>query len=273
MRDLGYVEGQNIVLERRSSAGDPAPLPKLAIELVQLKVDVLYATGPAAVRAAHDATKTIPIVAFDLETDPVATGLVRSLNRPGGNVTGLFLDLPDLAGKSLALLHQAVPNMEAVHVFWDSTTGTAQLEAVRSAARRLGVAVNLLEMDTGADLDPALLRSTATPAHPLVFLSSPIISGKSKHIAEFTVRHRLPAISAFRAFAESGGLLSYGPDLLAFRRFAATYVDKVLNGTPPADLPVQQPSTFEFVVNLQTANLLGLAMPQSLLLSATEVIK
>jgi len=273
MRELGYIEGQNITFERRSSAGDPEPLPKLAIELVQLKVDVLYATGPAAVRAAHRATNSIPIIAFDLETDPVAAGLVRSLNRPGGNLTGLFLDLPDLAGKWLELLHQAAPDRKAVYVLWDSTTGSAQLNGARSAAKRLGVDVDLLEIRNSSDLDRALSRTEDGRAHALVILSSPLVSANSQRIAEFTLHRRLPAISAFRTFADSGGLLSYGPNLIVFRRFAAAYVDKLLNGAKPADLPIQQPNTFEFIVNFRTADALGLSLPQSVLLRADEVIK
>jgi putative ABC transport system substrate-binding protein len=273
MRDLGYVEGQNVIFERRSSAGHPEPLPKLAAELVQRKVDVLYATGPSAVRAARDATKIIPVVAFDLETDPVDAGFVRSLNRPGGNLTGLFLDLPDLAGKWLELLREAAVETNAVYVLWDSTTGAAQLRAARSAATRLGLGVEILEIRNSADLDRALARTTPGRTHGLVALSSPLISGNSRRIAEFSLRQRLPAISAFRTFADGGGLLSYGPDLIAFRRFAAAYVDRILKGAQPAELPVQQPNTFEFIVNLRTARALGLTIPQTLLLRADEVIK
>ena len=273
MRSLGYIEGQNISFERRSSEGRSEPLPNLAAELVRLDVDVLYATGPAAVRAARDATSKIPVVAFDLETDPVGAGLVRSLNRPGGNVTGLFLDLPDLAGKWLQLLHQSVPDRKVVYVLWDSTTGSAQLTAARSAAQRLAIDLDILEIRNSSDLDRTLSRTTEGRAHGLVVLSSPLFSGNSQRIAEFTLRHRLPGISAFRAFADNGGLLSYGPDLVAFRRFAAAYVDKILNGAKPADLPIQQPNTFELVVNLSTAKVLGLTIPQELQLRADEVIK
>ena len=273
MRDLGYIDGQNIIFERRSSAGRPEPLRALATGLVQLKVDVLYATGPAAVRAAHEATRGIPVVAFDLETDPVDAGLVRSLNRPGGNLTGLFLDLPDLAGKWLDLLHEAAPETKAISILWDSTTGSAQLRAARSAAHRLALDIELLEIRNSSDLDRALTRAKRGRAVGLVVLSSPLVSGNSPRIAEFALRQRLPAISAFRAFADSGGLLLYGPNLVAFRRFAATYIDKILKGAKPADLPIQQPNTSEFIVNLRTATSLGLTIPQALLLRADEVIK
>jgi putative ABC transport system substrate-binding protein len=248
-------------------------LPGLAAELVRMGVDVLYATGPAAVRAAFHATRTIAIVAFDLETDPVATGLVDSLNRPGGNLTGLFLDLPALAGKWLDLFHEVAPDRKSVHVLWDSTTGTAQLDALRAAAQRLDIRLTVMEIRSDADLDGAFARPLDGRREGLVVLSSPLASGNSRRIAEFTLRSRVPAISAFRAFADAGGLLSYGPNLLAFRRFAAAYVDKILRGARPAELPIQQPNTFEFVVNLKTATALGLVIPHSVLVRADDVLR
>jgi putative tryptophan/tyrosine transport system substrate-binding protein len=273
MRDLGYVEGRNVVFERRPAGGNPALLPGLAAELVRLNVDVLYATGPAAVRAARDATSTIPIVAFDLETDPVGAGLVRSLNRPGGNLTGLFLDLPDLAGKWLELLREAAPKRRVVGVLWDATSGTAQVAAARSAAQRFDLQLEVIELRGADDLDRALARAPDARVQALVVLSSPLTSGHSRRIAEFALTRKLPAISPFRAFADAGGLLSYGPDLVAFRRFSAAYVDRILNGADPAVLPIQQPTTFQFVVNARTARTLGIAVPQSLLLRADEVIR
>lgn len=273
MRELGYVEGRNILFQRRSSAGRPEPLPRLAAELARLKVDVIYATGPAAVRAAHDATREIPIVAFDLETDPVASGLVQSLNRPGGNLTGLFLDLPGLAGKWVELLRQAVPGCKVLYVLWDSTTGPAQLTAARAAAGHFGLELDILEMRDDVGLEHALSRAGGASGRALVALSSPLVSGNSKRIAQFSLQHRLPGISAFRAFADAGGLLAYGPNLVAFRRFAATYVDGILKGAKPAEQPILQPNTFEFVVNLRTATRLGLTIPEGLLLQADDVLK
>jgi putative ABC transport system substrate-binding protein len=273
MRELGYTEGRNVVFERRSSGGRLEPLPGLAAELIRLGVDVLYATGPAAVRAAFAATRAIPIVAFDLESDPVASGLVRSLSHPGGNLTGLFLDLPDLAGKWLELLQQAVPDRKAVRVLWDSTTGTAQLVAIRSAAERLGMRLEVVEIRNDADLGAALARPIDGRSEGLVVLSSPLASGNSGRIADFTLRHGVPGISAFRAFAEAGGLMSYGPNLLAFRKFAAAYVDRILRGAKPAELPIQQPDTFEFVINVKTAAGLLLTIPAALLVRADSVLK
>lgn len=272
MRELGYVEGTSILVEVRSSS-DAATLPLLASELVRLNVDVLYATGPAAVRAAKDATSAIPIVALDLETDPVRSGMVRSLGRPGGNLTGLFLDQPEIAGKWLQLLSEAAPGRRRVGLLWDSTTGTGQMIAAKAAAQRSGTELRILEIRGGDDLDRVLLDAPNTGANAVAMLSSPIISNNSKRIAEIMTRIRLPAISPFRAFADNGGLMSYGPDLLEFRRFAATYVDRILKGVKPGDLPIQQPTKFEFVINVKTAKALGLTIPQTLLLRADEVIQ
>jgi putative ABC transport system substrate-binding protein len=273
LRELGYVEGTDVVIEPRSAEGNPDLLPRLAADLVGRNVDVLYVTGPAAVRVASAATSTIPIVALDLETDPVADGLVRSLGRPGGNLTGLFLDVPGLAGKWLELLREAVPGRRRVAVLWDSSAGASQLKAARVAAPRVGLELAVHEIRGYRDLDAALAATIDGGAQALLLLSSPVISVNSQQIAAFTRRHRLPAISPFRAFADNGGLMSYGPNLLEFRRFSATYVDRILKGAKPGDLPIQQPLKFELVVNATTARAFGLALPQALLLRADEVIQ
>ena len=273
MRDLGYVEGQSFVLESRSAEGRPVALRNLAAELVRLNVDVLYVTGPPAARAARDATSIIPIVVLDLESDPVASGLVRSLGRPGGNVTGLFLDLPSLAGKWLGLLRETVSGPLRVGLMWDSTTGTGQLNAASAAARQLDVDLQILEFRSIDDYEAALRSGVNAGVTAIVMLSSPIVSTNANRFAALTVRNRLPAIAPFRAFADGGGLMSYGPDLLVFRRIAAAYVDKILKGAKPADLPVQQPAKFEFIINLKSAKVLGISVPQSVLLRADEVIR
>jgi len=272
MRNFGYVEGRDLVIERRSSEGTVAVLPGLAAELVRRPVDVIYATGPAAVKAAHDATTRIPIVALDLETDPVASGLVRSLGRPGGNVTGLFLDQPALAGKWLELLTEILPGRRRVVALWDVATGAPQLAAARAAAKRFGVELRVLEFSTRDELVDKLRRAPDGGTQAVMMLTSPILSVNSALIAEWTLQNRMPAISPFRAFAESGGLLSYGPDLVAFRRISAAYVDKILKGANVAELPVQQPTLFQLVVNQKTAKALGIAIPQTVLLRADEVI-
>jgi putative tryptophan/tyrosine transport system substrate-binding protein len=273
MRSFGYVEGRDLVIERRSSEGTVAVLPELAAELVRLNVDVIYATGPAAVKAAHEATKRIPIVALDLETDPVASGLVRSLGRPGGNVTGLFLDQPALAGKWLELLTEVLPGRRRMVALWDVATGAPQLAAARTAAERFGVELRVLEFSTRDELVVKLRGAPDGGTQALVMLTSPIVSVNSKLIAAWTLQNRMPAISPFRAFAESGGLLSYGPDLVAFRRISAAYVDRILKGANVAELPVQQPTLFQLVVNQTTARALGVTVPQSVLLRADEVIQ
>ena len=273
LRELSYVEGQNILVRSRSALGKLEELPVLAAEIVGLKPDVIYAIGPPAVRAAREATAAIPIVAFDLETDPVQSGLARSLGRPGGNLTGLFLDLPGLAGKWLELLRQAAPGIRRIGLVWDSTTGSSQLVAAKAAAQVLAIDVQVLEVRRQDDLDTALNVGAGGGLKALVVLSSPVFDNGSKHIADFAIKNRLPAISLFRSFTNAGGLMSYGPNLLEFRLRAAAYVDRILKGAKPGDLPIEQPAKFELVINMKTAKALGLAIPQSLLVLADEVLQ
>ena len=273
LRELGYTEGRNIVIREKSANGAPERLPELAAELVRINVDVIVATGPQAVRAAKGATQRIPIVAFDLETDPVQSGLVQSLAEPRGNITGFFLDLPDLAGKWLELLQSAAPTSRPVGVLWDSTSGDWQLKAAQSSARRFGLELYTIAVHSSEELGTALQKAVGAGVKAMVMLSSPITSVGSERMAEFTHRNLLPAISPFRAFADRGGLMSYGPDLLDFARRATTYVDKILKGAKPDELPIQQPTKFELVINLRTAKAIGLAIPQPLLLRANEVIQ
>ena len=273
LRDLGHVEGQNIVLEIRSAGGNPDALSGIAEELVRLNATVLCAFGPAAVRAAVAATRTIPIVALDLETDPVQAGWAQSLARPGGNITGLFLNLSALTGKWLELLREAVPTIRRIAVLWDSTTGSAQLTAIKVNAQGFGIDLQVQEVRSTDGVDAALRAAVSAGSKAMAMLSSPIVRNSSKQIAEFTTTNRLPAISPFRPFAEFGGLMSYGPDLEEFFRRCASYVDKILKGAKPGDLPIEQPIKFEFVLNQKTAKALGLALPQSLLVRADEVIR
>jgi len=273
LRDLGYIDGKNIVIAVRSAGGTPDAFPARAAELVQLKVDVIFATGPAATRAAQAATSTIPIVAIDLETDPVQAGWARNLGRPGGNITGLFLDFPSLAGKWLELLKEAAPAVRRIGLLWDSTTGSAQLTAAKAAAPRFKLDPQVIEFRHADDLDVALNAGVAAGVRAIVLLSSPLVSTHSSQLADFVVKNRLPAISPFRRFADAGGLMSYGPDFDDFRLRSASYVDKILKGARPSDLPIQQPAKFELVINLKTAKALGLTIPQSLLQRADEVIQ
>ncbi|MEO7133591.1 MAG: ABC transporter substrate-binding protein, partial [Vicinamibacterales bacterium] len=276
LRDLGYVEAQNILLEYRSAAGGQEQLPVHAMELVRRNVDVIYAIGPTAVRAARNATTVIPIVAIDLESDPVASGLVRSLNRPGGNLTGLFLDLPELTGKWLQLLREAVPRVKDVGVLWDAGTGSTQLAALKVAARGLVIALQVLEFQGPDDLHAALGAGLSGGVKALVVLTSPVMFSlnSTKRVGMFALANRLPTIAPTRRIPDAGGLMSYGPDLAGdlYRR-AAPFVDKILKGAKPADLPVEQAKKFEMVINLNAAKALGLTIPQSLLLRADEVIQ
>ena len=243
------------------------------MELVQRKVDIIFASGPAAISAARDATSVAPIVAMDLETDPVEAGWVKSLARPGGNLTGLFLNLPGLAGKWLELLKAAAPGIRRVGVLWDSTTGSAQLTAAKAAAPAFALELQIMEVRGDEEIDAALTAGVGAGARALLMLSSPAISNRQKKIADFALRNRLPAISAFRIFAEAGGLLAYGPNVNDMRRRAASYVDKILKGAKLGDLPIEQPTKFEMVINLSTAKALRLTIPQSLLVRADEVIQ
>jgi putative ABC transport system substrate-binding protein len=273
LRDLGYVDGRNLVVAVRSANGMPAALPRKAAELVKLGVDVIFATGPAAIRAAMDATRSVPVVALDLETDPVKAGWARTLSRPGGNLTGLFLDLPGMAAKWLELLSATVPAVRRAGLLWDSSTGTAQLEAAQAAAPRFGWDLHVIEVRDTATLDAALKAGVGGGASALVMLSSPLISTSSRMLADFVVKNRLPAISPFRRFSEAGGLLSYGPDFDDFRGRSASYVDKILRGAKAAELPIEQPTKFELVINLKAGKALGVAIPPSMLVRADAVIE
>jgi len=265
LRDLGYVEGQNIVLEFRSPTGEPEQLTAYAADFVRLNADVIVAIGPTAVQAATGATSVLPIVAMDLETDPVASGLVRSLVRPGGNITGLFMDT-ELAGKWLELLRAAVPDIQNLGVLWDPGTGSAQLTAVKTAAQGMAIKVQVLEIRNASDLDVVLAAGFNGDAKALLILSSPLVGAtvNSKRIAAFAASHALPAISPFRSFAEAGGLMSLGPNILDVYRNTATFVDRILKGATPGDLPIETAGKYEQVINLKAATALGLTIPQSL---------
>ena len=273
LQELGYVDGQNIRLEVRSAAGISAALPGLAAELAQRQVDVIFVTGPAPIRAVVAATRSIPIVALDLETEPVRAGWAQTLARPGGNLTGLFLDLPALAGKWLQLLHEAAPRAQRVGVLWDATTGALQLEAAKAAATGLGVELVVMKFGSVEDFNTAMAAGLSAGMRALLQLSSPAVSSLSRKSAEFLTRQRLPGISAFRRFADEGGLLSYGPVRADMYRHAAGYVDKILKGARPGEVPIEQPARFEFVVNLKAAKAMGITIPPSLLLRADEVIQ
>src|SRR5882724_7487037 len=269
LRDLGYVEGRNVVIEYRDAEGKPERLPALAAELVALKVDVILAAGEPHALAAKQATKTIPIV-FTVAADPVASGLVTSLARPGGNVTGLSSVGPDLVGKRLEQLKQAVPGVSRVAVLWqpgaaDERTEKDLLKGAEVAARALGVRLQFVEARGPADIDRAFSDMTRARAGALNVLGSAMFFNERRRLVDLAAKHRLPAVYTSRESVDAGGLMAYGANFADLFRRAATYVDKILKGAKPGDLPVEQPTKFELVINLKTAKALGLTIPPSLL--------
>ena len=277
LRDLGYVEGRNVVIEDRSAEGKPERLPALAAELVALKVDVILATTVLTAVAAKQAIKTIPIVFF-AAADPIRSGLVTSLARPGGNVTGLSVLAPDLVGKGLQHLTQAVPGVSRVAVLsrpgaLGERTDKDMLKGADVAARALGVRLQYVEARRPADFDRAFSAMTRAHAGALTVLPSPMFFNERRRLVDLAAKHRLPAGYPWREGADAGGLISYGPSIADLYRRAATYVDKILKGAKPGDLPIEQPTKFELMINLKTAKALGLTIPQSLLRQADQVIE
>jgi putative tryptophan/tyrosine transport system substrate-binding protein len=273
LRELGYVEGQTIAIEARYAEGHAERLPALAAELVRLQVDVIFTASPAGVRAARQATGTVPIVAIDLETDPVASGLVASVARPGGNLTGVFLDMPELSGKWLQLLQEALARPTRVAVLGDPTINAPQFRAMEVAAQRLAVPLLPLEVHGPDEFERAFDTASTGDAGALILLSSPWVSFHGRRLAELAAQHRLPAMSLFLGFAEAGGLLAYGPSAADMARRCAVFVDKIIKGAKPSDLPIERPTTFRLVINLKTAQALGLTIPPSLLFQADEVLR
>jgi putative tryptophan/tyrosine transport system substrate-binding protein len=240
-------------------------------EIIASNVDVV--AGLAVLRAVQSATQTIPIVELDLETDPVAAGIVASLAHPGGNVTGVFLAFPDFATKWLQLLKQAIPQLSRVAVLWDPSTGPMQKKAVEGAAETLKVTLEILEVRRTSDFEEAFNSASPVGAGAAVMLSSSVIGGNAQKAADLAILHNLPTITLFKDFARAGGLMASGPNLLGSWRQSGTMIGKVLQGTKPADLPIERPTQFELAINLKTAKALGLKVPPSLLTSADEVIE
>ncbi len=275
LRDLGWVEGQNIVIEYRSAEGRFNRLPDLAAELVRLKVDVIVAAPTSAALAAKNATGTVPIVGVSL-TEPVELGLIASLARPGGNVTGVSYSVgADIFGKDLELLKEVVPKVRRVAVL-SNPDGPSQpliISNIKDAARSLGLQLQLVEARGPGDFDGAFAAMAKERAGALFVVTDPVFIPHRARLVGLTAKNRLPSIFTQRADVEAGGLISYGPNFADMYRRAATYVDKILKGAKPGDLPVEQPTKFELVINLKTAKALGLTIPRSLLLNADEVIR
>jgi putative ABC transport system substrate-binding protein len=275
LRELGYVEGKNLVIEWRSADGNNDRYPELAAELVGLKVDVIVTSGQASTRPANEATSTIPIVMAQ-DPDPVGSGFVASLARPSGNITGLSTLAPELSGKRLELLKEILPKLSSVAVLGSSPgPGNAQnLKETELAAGALGVKIQYLDVLGPKDIETAFRVASKARADAVLVLSSAVISSqRTQVLVDLAVKSRLPATYTRPEYVEDGGLMTYGPSINDLFRRAATYVDKILKGAKPADLPVEQPTKFEFVINLKAAKQIGLTIPPNVLVRADRVIK
>jgi len=274
LRELGYVEGKNVVIAWRSAEGKFERQDELAAELVQLKVDVIVSSGPTMTQAAKEATATIPIVMAQ-DSDPVGNGFVASLARPGGNITGLSVLAPELSGKQLELLKEILPKLSRVAVLGNSNepANAKTLKEIESAAKSFGVQVQPLDAQAPKDIAPAFRAATKARADAVLVLASAIVTDHRTQIANLALKSRLPAIYGSSIWVSDGGLMSYGTSLADLSRRAATYVDKILKGAKPAEIPVEQPTKFEFIINLKTAKQIGLTIPPNVLARADRVIR
>jgi len=274
LRTNGWSD-ERVQIVTRSADGDSSRAPALAQDLIEQKCDVILPVSFLGVDAARKATKTIPIVAFDLETDPIASGIASDLAHPSGNTTGVFFDFPDFSMKWMELLKEAVPHLSKIAVVVHPESPSPQLKGVESAAAQLHVGTDLLEIHSLADVDNALLTASRQAPDAVLLLSAPAIGvgDNPRIIAQLALKYHLPAITLFPDFARGGGLMAYGVDLAESYRQAAAMIVKVLNGAKPADLPIERPVKFQLIVNLKTARTLGIVMPTSVLLRADEVIE
>src|SRR5689334_22076775 len=275
LRELGYVEGKNIVIDYRFAEGKLERLPDLAAELVRLKVDVIVTAPTQAALAAKKASATIPIVFTDVAGDPAGIGLVSSLGRPGGNITGLNVIAADLDGKRLELLKESFPKVARVALLWQSggSRGNLTLTKMEAAAKALGLKLQSLPVRSLDDFEGAFARAKRDGAQALITTPNPVINTQHRQVLDFAAKNRLPAMYQTSEWVEAGGLMSYAPNFTDLWRRAADFVDKILKGAKPADLPVEQPTKFEFLVNLKTAKQIGLTIPPDVLARADRVIK
>jgi ABC-type uncharacterized transport system substrate-binding protein len=274
LRDLGYVEGQNIVIEYRQAAGRADRLPELASELVRLNVDVIVVVASQSALAAKKATRTIPVI-FTGVGDPVAQELVASLARPGGNITGLASLSPEVGGKRLELLKEVVPAASRVAILWNPTNSSnaLQIKEISPAAKALSLRILSLEASKPDDFEPAFVVMIRERADALSVFADPFLSTHRVRLAQLAAKNRLPAMYGHSEYVEAGGLMSYAPSFSDMSRRAATFVDKILKGAKPADLPVEQPTKFEFIINLKTAKQIGLTIPPNVLVRADKVMR
>ena len=273
LREAGYVDGQNIVLDTRYHHDSLERIDEFARELVALKCSVILVGGPYAIRAVMKATSTIPIIGIDLESDPVANGWVKSLARPGGNFTGLFLDIPELSGKQIELLKNVVPTITRLAVLWDATIASLQFRATETAARTLGITLESLPIRNEEEIADAVEHAAHDRVHGMIVLTSPLIYNQRSQIADITLKQHLPTISLFNTYPKVCGLMAYGPNLPSLFKRAASYVDRILSGANPGELPIERPTKFELVINLKTARALGLEVPGQLQQLAEELIE
>jgi putative ABC transport system substrate-binding protein len=275
LREHGHIVGQSVLVDVRTvGPGKVEQYPDLAARFVAEGVDIILAANPFSLAAAAKATKTIPIVGIDLESDPVAQGWAVSLARPGGNVSGVFLDIPEMSGKHVQFLKEVRPNVTRVAVLGDSRVNNLQFEATEAAVRNGGLTLERVTVRSPNEIEGAIAEAAHRGASALVVLTSPLVNSGMHRIANAAVRHRMPSVCTFApAFAEAGGLVAYGPDFNELYRRAADYVSRILKGTRPGELPIQRPEKFRLVINLQTAKSLGLTIPPSLLLRADQVIE
>ncbi len=274
MRELGYVEGKDFVIEWRFADGRPELLPGLAAELVRLKVDVIVTGSTVPTQAAKQATSSIPIV-FPAAADPIGSGFVASLTRPGGNITGQSLSISDVSPKHVELLRTTVPTLSRLAVVTNPQTSShpAILKSIRAAADKAGVNVLPVSAGTPEEIERGFLMMTQEHAEAVIFAVDAVLRVHARQIAQLVAQHRIPSMFGDSWYVEVGGLMSYGQDLAGFYRRAATYVDKILKGAKPGDLPIEQPTIFELVVNRKTAKALGLTIPPEILLRADRVIE
>ena len=273
LREFGYVEGETVKLEARWARGKPETLPQLTRELIQLHAAILVAIARPSIEAARAATTDLPIVANDLESDPVSSGYVASLARPGGNLTGLFLDAPTLCGKWLQQISDIVPNVKKIAVLWDATTGTYQLDAITAAVKANSIDMSVMEFRDSTGLEEALDLGLKQGPQAVIQLGSPLIRQAGPRIAEIMLSRHMPGISQFRTFPDGGGLISYGPNLPDLYHRLGAYVSRVLQGARPADLPIERPVKFELVVNLNAAKSLQVTIPATLIANADDLIE
>lgn len=273
LREHGFTQGTNLLIEYRVRPGNPEEIRVLASDLVRAKVDAILAIAAPGVTAASEATKSIPIVAVDLESDPVALGFAKSLGRPGGNVSGLFLDFPELSGKWIQQLKEAMPKLARAAVLFDPAVGPFLLRGAEAAGASMGVQLVKLEARSPDELESAFDTAVRQKAEAVLALSSPVFASARKRIAEHALARRLPAIMPFPDFADDGGLMAYGPHLTSMFQQAAIVMAKVLKGEQPRNIPIERPVRFELAINLKTAKALGITIPPSLQIRADRLIE